>query len=659
MKLKTLTTKNFMPYKGEHTISFPTDHQRNVMLVFGDNMRGKTSFLNAIRWCFFSKALGRHLKEIERVNIVNIDAAKENDWNVSVSIIFESNGHEYDLRRTMHPKEMIYKPKNDNDFLVEIGLRKDGSVLRADQIEHEINQIMPEDIARFFLFDGELLQEYEMLLDDKDQQGQLIKDAIEKVLGVPALIKARDEIDVLLRDARKKQTRDSVQIDSVKRYSEQLQKLEVEYESLDRDLKESQAQASSAQSQIDLLETELQQSQSILVGKERLDLRKGELKRCEERMEVLREKKLAVLKEAWKDLLQPLMQEKIDALASKRSTFTDRQKEKFTVENRIESLSKILKFSVCPTCDQNLDEAKRDSIGTELGKLEVELEQFRTDLDSFGAISEEITKLNRLKSSGAMLTIPQIDRELRECNLRTVELDSDITEIEIQLRGHDTAEISKKRSKRESLIKMVAGIENNIKEAKSKIDENERNQRRLEASISANADARGQKSTRVVNTYLAMKDIFSDSINALRDNLRQNVAELSSSAFSKLTTEPTYKCLKINENYGLTIVDREDRDVAQRSAGAEQIVALSLIDGLNRTARKTGPIVMDTPLGRLDLKHRERVLNYIPDMGEQVILLVHEGEIEKDRILDSLKTRIGKVYNIERVSSSESKLVEG
>lgn len=207
MKLLSLTVKNFMPYKGEQKILFPSDPQQNVMLVFGDNMRGKTSFLNAIRWCFYGKALGRHLKEIENIDIVNWDAVAENDWNVQVNLIFENDGHEYDLRRTLQPKEMIYKPKTSNDFNSERMLRKDGSVVRGDLVEHELNQMMPEDIARFFLFDGELLQEYEMLLDDKDEQGNLIKESIEKVLGVPALIRGRNQIDTLLRDARKRQTK--------------------------------------------------------------------------------------------------------------------------------------------------------------------------------------------------------------------------------------------------------------------------------------------------------------------------------------------------------------------------------------------------------------------------------------------------------------------
>ena len=87
-------------------------------------------------------------------------------------------------------------------------------------------------------------------------------------------------------------------------------------------------------------------------------------------------------------------------------------------------------------------------------------------------------------------------------------------------------------------------------------------------------------------------------------------------------------------------------------------MALSLIDGLNRTARKEGPIVMDTPLGRLDPKHRSNVLRYLPKMANQVVLLVHEGEIDPDRDIELFAERIGARYTIERISATESQIVK-
>ena len=131
----------------------------------------------------------------------------------------------------------------------------------------------------------------------------------------------------------------------------------------------------------------------------------------------------------------------------------------------------------------------------------------------------------------------------------------------------------------------------------------------------------------------------------------------ATAAFKRLTTEPTYAGLRINESYGLSIVDRERRTVTIRSAGAEQIVALALIDGLNRAARKQGPVIIDTPLGRLDPAHRTNVLDYLPAMAGQLVLLVHEGEIDKATGLARLAHRIGGVYEIRRISSSHSQLV--
>src|SRR3954463_2846396 len=99
MKLLELTMYNFMPYGGEHRVQFPTDASRNVAVVFGDNMRGKTSFLNAIRWCLYGYALGRHLKVLDLAHMVNSDAAARGEHRIHVYLRFEANGHEYDLRR--------------------------------------------------------------------------------------------------------------------------------------------------------------------------------------------------------------------------------------------------------------------------------------------------------------------------------------------------------------------------------------------------------------------------------------------------------------------------------------------------------------------------------------------------------------------------------
>ncbi len=134
--------------------------------------------------------------------------------------------------------------------------------------------------------------------------------------------------------------------------------------------------------------------------------------------------------------------------------------------------------------------------------------------------------------------------------------------------------------------------------------------------------------------------------------------DYATQAFMRLTTETSYSGLQINQSYGLSILDHEGRVLKERSAGAEQIVALALIDGLNKTSNKKAPIIMDTPLGRLDPKHRKNVLQYLPDMSEQVVLLVHEGEIHSKRDTQEFAHRIGARYEIKRISATQSRIVK-
>jgi DNA sulfur modification protein DndD len=144
----------------------------------------------------------------------------------------------------------------------------------------------------------------------------------------------------------------------------------------------------------------------------------------------------------------------------------------------------------------------------------------------------------------------------------------------------------------------------------------------------------------------------------LRDKLRNEVGRNASDAFRELTTEPEFEGLQINENFGLDIVDNRGRVIAERSAGAEQVVALSLMDGLSKTAGKKAPIIMDTPFGRLDRHHRANILKYLPTMAEQVVLLVHSGELDIEEDLQGIRNKVGGLYEISSLKSSQSTISE-
>ncbi|MFV9634435.1 DNA sulfur modification protein DndD [Mycobacterium neumannii] len=83
------------------------------------------------------------------------------------------------------------------------------------------------------------------------------------------------------------------------------------------------------------------------------------------------------------------------------------------------------------------------------------------------------------------------------------------------------------------------------------------------------------------------------------------------------------------------------------SAGERQLLAVALLWGLARAAGQPLPIVIDTPLGRLDGSHREHLLErYFPHASHQVLLLSTDTEIDDQAYL-LIRKHIGREYRLE------------
>src|ERR1019366_4913683 len=132
-----------------------------------------------------------------------------------------------------------------------------------------------------------------------------------------------------------------------------------------------------------------------------------------------------------------------------------------------------------------------------------------------------------------------------------------------------------------------------------------------------------------------------------REQLRARVEVDATRHFKALTTEPEYDRLRINESYGLTIVHRDGSDIPVRSAGAEHVVALCLMGALQNNAPLRGPIVIDSPFGRLDRDHTRNVVRGLLNMTQQVILLVYDDELPPQLARNELKSKLRGEWRLE------------
>ncbi len=659
MKIQTLKIYNFMPYKGRQDIEFPQHETQNVMLVFGDNMRGKTCFLNSLRWCFYGIALARNLREIPRASLVNIDARDEGDWKVSVSVLFEHGKHRYELTRSIDRRENSIRPSNNADFVESLGLRKDGTPIKGDAIKNEINQVMPLEISRFFLFDGELLQEYENLLIEESGQGEKIKSHIESILGVPSLIHAREELQTLLKKARTAQRKDAQKDEDLRAYAQQLQSLEVNLDVIEKNHEDLRNQRLVVDGEISEIDEVLKNTEAVQKRKMKLTELTTRKKNLEEEASGLNDSVNELLKTVWKDVLADSSLAVLKELKLSRESLQKEIERTLSIQNEITVIKKTISESLlCATCGQEIPESYRASLNGKLEELESQLGGSTPDFQQLTELINVIDKLEDIRSEGEVGRIIESLKRTTKINLNIVKVENEQEEIEQEIKGYDTDKIMRQREKKQRFVKQSERIGLQIESAEKQKADNLDKQGKISELIKKHKGTEDRASNKRVDVLQQLETVFKEGISQLRLKLKDDVQEMATAAFKLLSHEETYAGLQINDNYGLSILDPKGRVLDERSAGAEQVVALSLIDGLNRTSGTKAPIVMDTPLGRLDPKHRENILRFLPDMADQVVLLVHEGEIHPERDTDLIASRIGARYEIVRVTATHSKLTK-
>ena len=658
MKLKRLSMHNFMPYKGDAVLEFPQDTSRNTLIVFGDNMRGKTSLLNAIRWTFYEYAYGRHLRQIPLHLLPNREAINEGARVMETRIEFEANGSQYDLRRVATMKNLVVKPERPEDMQVLSYMQKDGAAIPSNEIEAEINQFAPEQVSRFFLFDGELLQEYEELLIEGSEQGKKIKLEIEKVLGVPALTNGREHIKTIFKQAQKQQSIDASKIKGLEGAAERHQQWVAKRESFENDLVDLKVLLDDARNSRLTLDDEFEKVENIYSQKSKLDSYRSRCKEIEEEIKQKTSLRQQLAGQVWRDLLEPRLTLKRESLLQEQQNFIDLNKERNRLQLNIEQIMQYLVNLICPTCDQPLAVSKREVKELELEQLRLQLRNLGKDDSKLTDVALQIRALNKVIGHGVGDRLSDVDKDLARFEFELSKIENQIEELYEKIKGFDTDAIMKMRSRRDSVLKEEARLSVDIEDRKSKIEGADQEIKILSKRMQPDESYRGARGTQMADMCEKLYASFSLSIEGFREALRQTVETEASKAFKAMSTQTAYQGLRINENYGLRILDQYGHEVLLRSAGAEQIVALSLIAGLSHSGRPAGPVVMDTPFGRLDTKHRKNILGYLPDSASQLILFVHDGEIRGSEDLNVLAHRIGGQYEIKEISPTHSVLVQ-
>jgi len=639
--IKRLKIHNFGPFHNTHEIILANDGN-GIHVIRGSNGQGKTSIQRAVLWCLYGQVYDRKGDEIPPTSLLNRTAFSDDIFDFFVGIYFNHDGQEWSIIRKMASAKGSNKKLSSS---MRLQVRRDDDNLENGQ--NEILRLIPQDVSRFFFFDGEMLRDYEELLEESSPSMLILRDSIEQILGIPLLKTARDDVQEVKKKMEAERSR-LVRKLGGKEYDQ----LANELQEITDNIETSLTRKKEYESQIKEMEKSIQDEkrklndirnvQSLANDREKIELKISGL---ESKKENEYGKLNDLTSRLYKTILAPIAGNLIHGLEQQHRKKMEKYDKKKGLEAIARELREGLEGTKCKTCGSVLDEVRRKGLFDRIKEIEIEMEELTEIPEPNLEYQNDADRLKKIVKEA-------VDREsFKRIEVTILELEHDIAaqrakerEISEKLRGADTEEPRRiesliQRSKQE--VGRVQGLLEKEEEALQVLYETKSN---LDQRLNAIPKMELQNLTHMISETSKIAGVFERAITQYRDEKRSEVEIEASRIFKEIRCKESFAGLKINDRYGLSIITDSGLilDKAEwRSAGEEQIIAYSLIGALNRCAKIKAPVFMDTPFGRLDLAHGRNVLAFLPNLSEQVVLLVTDRELrlgEESAFMESVVT---------------------
>lgn len=645
MLITKLSLNNFRVFRGLHEIDLTpsaplynkhgtaiSGTERPIILFGGLNGAGKTSILTAVRLALYGRqSFGKPLHYNEYVEELSQLIHKGNGLNAPdnayIELEFTHNqaGNENSYKVTRSWK----RGKSDNLTLEQDG--KTISELNYDQCQGFLNELIPNGIADLFFFDGEKIAELA-----EDESGTVLNTAVKRLLGLDVIAKLKSDLNIYL----KKQGA-SLLDQSIKQQLNSLDKKRIEHErsseQLHHEANQVLIQIGHESKEIQQLEAELssnggawaqtreqEQDKIDQLLKEKVELEK------QIRMEMETSLPFALAPNAMKSLLAQIEKEK-----------TVKQRKSFAKEldGFLGTLRKDLSFRL--TDSSVAMEAVTDCFND---YVKHDDEPLLLDISERQAHSIDY-QINQ-SGSQSFQRFDEARRRLSEVEEQLDNISQNVARAPEKEQLQDT--LDKVRTKDKKKQELSNDYRILLEEAKQELRQALEIARQIQKLHDKHRDnAHKNASVENAQNTILLMDTFAEQLTKARvKSLEQHFVE----SYRKLARKDDLQLTAtINpKTFDVELIDENDNKINRKamSAGEKQIYAISILEALGKTSGRKLPIIIDTPLGRLDSHHRDKLVeNYFPTASHQVVILSTDTEIDKDYI-SLIKDDIAKTYEI-------------
>jgi DNA sulfur modification protein DndD len=622
--------ENFKIFYGKNKLDF-IDGDNNVVVIQGDNGHGKTTIMESIFWALYGKEK-KHDKLINPTysKMINNMAQEKGENLCAVTLNFDHDGKHYLLQRTVSTKRK--NPSKNSDFTEMVKLRINGR--EETDIDGVIAEIFPEDIATFFFFDGETISRYAETYTSN-------KETIEKALGLPYLKRAHEDAEKIKKDVEK-------DLRGVK-ISPSIEKLEKEIETQDKKREDKAKMLGITEKMVVNLNTERDKLQKALDEFDELKAIQDRINDLEEfGQELDKEEEVHGQGEATfisaipSLIVRGALKTAVEEIGNvKEQSITDRINQGRIMDQK-EFLEHLITTGYC-LCGSEFTQDSLERLKSMTDALKGQLDQIHpVQTDRFawtqGDIADAMFRVKSLESE--MVNLPKLEAKRDYIDDNRKRITKAMEHERENLSAHSAAN-AREKEVFDRLNKMTqdrAVYMSKRDELKDELEAIERGQLDSENQLRKELEMQNQdtlKLSREIDLIDRVLNSFSDIIERSAEIKRRKIEEKGSKIFHEITNKP-------QEFVGLDI-DKETFEVQVRGAdgdtvntkrlsdGEKHVVALSFLGGIKESTSE-GTLIMDSPFGRLDQTHKSRLIDRIGDLGQQVVLLVTDEDLNKDEV---------------------------
>ncbi|NCR87919.1 MAG: AAA family ATPase [Microcystis aeruginosa G13-12] len=633
LRLKQIRLTNWKCYPSQN-ITFNLHPDRKIQIIFGNNGHGKTSLMTGILWCLYGVDILS--KETLKTYFYRGKGDSSPTIEMRVELNFTKNEKNYFISRQAKLK---FNGSSSYPSVEEALFYEDGT-MRSNSREY-IEALLPKSIRDFFCFDGSKIEQYTQITQTKEA-----KEAIEKVLGIPELRNLRDDTEKALQELENRLNKAKGTSQTFRDKLQELRELEE-----DIDLKKGQLKNAkdSEKDAIIIYQDAQEKAVQIESLREKLEeIHNLEKKRIGLQTQLDNQQKSidSWLKKASIPLLINFVQEMVDDLqvTSLKSTYKT---------NSTVILKAILDDESC-LCGRCLDKNSRNFILQQIAELEslevdnatrIEKDQIRIDLQGimrdnakFSNYSQLLLQRDRLEEK-----IEEINQHIRQLKQETTGIDQD-----------SVREIWRKVGESERKVKE---IEERIERLQKEIEIKEKQLENLrkEVEILASENQTTLMLSNQVKMARGLKNATNELIEWHIDNSQKMINQATSDRYLQVTNKPEeYRGVEITPEYtlGIRTITGKLLHPDVLSAGEKEALAFAFITGLNQITDTCVPLIMDTPFGHLDEEHQKNIINSLPNLNSQVIILATDRDLNEN-LLNLLRPHTADILKINRLAADE------